>query len=677
MAITSGLVQRLKWVTGFRALFVYVGPTPASTRVLVLLLEGPDAGSLAAYRAMSVTLLKAQYGKLPVSLVHDAGQVVIRSVDLRFSLVQVDGIEITQAIQTLAHTIPLFAAKGTVARVYLSARPGTPASVRGTLRVIRAGMADTLIASDNDVALTPAEFGNMALKRDDAAKTLNFLLPADKIAAGVTEVRLDQVEDTTGVTPLLPAPPNATQAGTFVPTPPLRITVIGFSYVSGAPPQTFTPGAVDFDLLRSWLRRAYPTGEVIWTQRVVAANAPVPFGCGQINSQLAAIRTLDVAGTVDARTHYYGLVSDGGFFMRGCAGVPPTPNPAAVGSGPTGPGNWGWDFDGSYGDWYGGHEIGHTFGRRHPGFCGETQDDLANYPFANGQLSNSDGLFAGFDVGDAVNGLPMRALPGVQWHDVMTYCNLQWVSSYTYLGLRDRLVAEDALAPGPGMGSGRPDERFPKGGKAARQTRAADRRRIVHIVGSVNLTKGQGKIDYVLPLERGEQSPSGTQSRVTIRSLGAKQKILDALPIDLIPVANEGHGPDERGIISATIAVDPLANRLELLIDGNLVDSFDAEPGPNPPSAVRMTASGDRFAIEWDDGRREGSRVTYDVLISEDGGRSWQTVGVGLESPRATALNATLSRGSPLQIRIRANGGFEVNEREFRIDPRENPQSAM
>jgi hypothetical protein len=36
----------------------------------------------------------------------------------------------------------------------------------------------------------------------------------------------------------------------------------------------------------------------------------------------------------------------------------------------------------------------------------------------------------------------LRALPGTAWHEVMTYCNYQWLSAYTYLGIRDRLVAE-------------------------------------------------------------------------------------------------------------------------------------------------------------------------------------------------------------------------------------------
>jgi hypothetical protein len=71
-----------------------------------------------------------------------------------------------------------------------------------------------------------------------------------------------------------------------------------------------------------------------------------------------------------------------------------------------------------------------------------------------GQLANADNAFVGFDVGDPAHSLPMAALPGTDWHDVMTYCNTQWLSSYTYQPIYTRLVAENDLAPGPTLTSG-------------------------------------------------------------------------------------------------------------------------------------------------------------------------------------------------------------------------------
>jgi hypothetical protein len=198
--------------------------------------------------------------------------------------------------------------------------------------------------------LNAAEAGNLPVKREDTARSLNFVLPDS--TEGQLGIELTSITDT--VT-------NAAIAFTcerrpvvwFHASAPLRLRVVGFRYLQDG--VAYVPTPFDFALLKSWLGRAYPAGLLIATTTMIGATAAVPFGCGDINAQLAAVRTLDMDAGGDERTHYYGLVSDGGFFMRGCAGVPSEPSPDAVGSGPTGSGTWGWDTDGSYGDWYGGH----------------------------------------------------------------------------------------------------------------------------------------------------------------------------------------------------------------------------------------------------------------------------------------------------------------------------------
>ncbi|MEZ4621249.1 MAG: hypothetical protein R2867_37900 [Caldilineaceae bacterium] len=98
-------------------------------------------------------------------------------------------------------------------------------------------------------------------------------------------------------------------------------------------------------------------------------------------------------------TFYYGMISGSGSFPRGPGdparrqSVPPVPlvhfNLGC-----------GWDSDGSYADWYAGHEMGHSLGRAHPAasaaLCGNSASDNS-YPYPNGQIGPNGGSMEGFD----------------------------------------------------------------------------------------------------------------------------------------------------------------------------------------------------------------------------------------------------------------------------------------
>jgi hypothetical protein len=242
---------------------------------------------------------------------------------------------------------------------------------------------------------------------------------------------------------------------TFAAAPTLRVRVIGLRYRTGNPPQTLAPNAVHFAYLRSYLTRAYPTASVEWSQIVVDADFAPPFDQNGAETALLAnaqVRSREVSGGIDPRTHYFGLVDDNnstsGFFMRGRAfSIPQTPRPDVVASGPCGvPRGFAGDTDASYADWYGAHELGHTFGRFHPGFPPGQQDASdPTFPYPEGLLSTADGRYVGFDVGDPALNLPMSVLSGGDHHDVMTYADNQWVSAYTYDAIFRRLLAEAQL----------------------------------------------------------------------------------------------------------------------------------------------------------------------------------------------------------------------------------------
>ena len=378
----------------------------------------------------------------------------------------VRGIEVTQTVQNLDHDTRLVAGKRTIARVYLEpSNLGSNVDVQGEIVVAPSATAPgNFVASANAVRLKAAGHPTLAQQRRDAGLSLNFVLPAT--LPGPLSVKFHRASPS-GAPDLSIAPGNDQVTVRFVEGVPLRVRALGLRYVDARlnPPQSFSPRATHFDHFRSFLLRAYPVPSLDWTQIVIDAPASfvppfsgpeVPPGSGNdplwrglltmLHTHMMNVRQGDMATGWDPRTHYYGLVADDSGFFRGAANnVPVAPNPRTVAVGPVGvPGNgrFVWDTDGSYGDWYGAHELAHTFGRRHPGFCRQQQDD-GTFPHADGRISSGTEDSVGFDAGDPALGLPMRAYAHEDWHDVMTYCDRQWISKYTYDGIFDRLAAEE------------------------------------------------------------------------------------------------------------------------------------------------------------------------------------------------------------------------------------------
>jgi hypothetical protein len=361
------------------------------------------------------------------------------------------GIEVIQCVQDMQHTVPLIAGKTTLVRIYLDPASFDSAATVSAEIAWSKGGGETYLPSMNKVRMDPARPLPLAAQRADIERSLNFRLPAEAVDAASLDIRLTRIM-IPGAGDLAIGSPASLQVQ-FQTAPPLRIRVIGLRYNSPGGP--LSPAAIHFSYMRSYLERAYPVARVEWSHIVVDADFSAPFDDTTVdlaNAQIAALRAQEVSSGIDARTHYYGLVDDGNreHFMRGKAfAIPSSAQPDVVASGPAGvPRGLAGDTDASYADWYGAHELAHALGRYHPGFpVGQQGDDDPTFPYDHGFISTPDERYVGMDVGDAALGLPMLALPGLVYHDVMTYAANQWLSAYTYSGIFNRLVSEDQLGP--------------------------------------------------------------------------------------------------------------------------------------------------------------------------------------------------------------------------------------
>lgn len=567
------------------------------------------------------------------------------------------GIEVTQTIQDMRHTVTLIAGKTTVVRVYLERPDPVAADVRGEVEVSGAHGVITVPSLDR-LNLDPAHNGDLTGRRHDLTKSLNFLLPAATVQPGRISVQVTRIITVGTGLDLAEALPRARAADfDFLESPPLRIRIVRIRHRVSGKSKIFEPSAIDYELILSWLRRAYPVHEVLATRVTTDAARLWPFNATEINAQVTGMRNNDLAAGGDPRVRYIAIVADGAdaqnrkgtTFMRGSVStIPANHDLSAVGSAPVGPWAYPWDTDGSYGDWYVGHELGHTFGREHVGTCkGITPD--RHYVPANGALSGPSEEYVGFDTGDAALGLPMRPYRGTQYHDVMSYCDYLWLSAFTYEAIRQR-IASDA---GRGFA--------PRSATRHRPAHGPDmpsRTALLNIVGTVDLTDRKGSIDYVQPMDSGnaqrdtdrpppdmEGPPQDNTQRVSLRLYGPQAGSIATVPARVKFDTDSHEDQHERGVVDTLVRVPSNLDRVELLIDEQPVARYGFRREAFLPDG--------RFAYV-------ARALRYTIQVSTDG-EHWLTVAVGLQDPYSFVIDPEDFAGSErIHRRVLATDGLRT-----------------
>ncbi|MGH3133500.1 MAG: hypothetical protein ACRDNY_07140 [Gaiellaceae bacterium] len=353
----------------------------------------------------------------------------------------VDALEVTQGVQDLQNDVVLVEGKRTFVRLYAHASegfhyptarlfvrvPGHPGDTM--LRPLNSG-EEALVWASRPLGPAPA--------RDWDGTGFLFEIPSH-FTRGTIELTgvVNSANDSPVETELANNTGTETVSFEAVPNPELAIYLLGYR-VGG---MSFSTPSSEADQLVDWLRRAYPVSDVefrlvggTWSRDASTSDGNLTSpNCGEVNRAIAVIEGLELGtrrGPTSARVfsqaRSVGMVTDAGGFMRGCsAGIP-----GPIASGPTGGGTWGWDTDGSYGDWYTGHELAHTYARPHAEFCGAAGGHRYPYPF--GLISPPNPVrerIYGFDI--RTRDIYSHRL----WTDNMTYCDRQWMSDLTYEAL--------------------------------------------------------------------------------------------------------------------------------------------------------------------------------------------------------------------------------------------------
>jgi hypothetical protein len=357
----------------------------------------------------------------------------------------ITGIEVNQAVQYFRTSTYLdpgsvlpdnaiwpAGRKNTGLRVYVDYEPD------GTLPPIASLTGGLVIQNGaSTVTLSPINPGGVITPRQDSSinmavadQTLNFMIPAS-LCTGVAEMTCtvwDQADVTKRPSPAF------SRSLTFTPVQPLSIFLVGVAYTA-VTPSLAAPTQAAISASLSQLIKTYPIGDLVETGYTTLSfgetvTGNLAGGCGNgLNDLLSKLSDLrgsspDIyLGSLPA-----GVVETPGNSIGGCAPQPGRQAAVYV------------DLPGDVP-----HEIGHDLGRGHapcsPGACTPPPANVdPNYPQYGAFPAGSIGVF-GFDPTTNTVFDPSSTF------DFMAYRFPQWVSAYTYNGLRGA-----SFGPTPGAG---------------------------------------------------------------------------------------------------------------------------------------------------------------------------------------------------------------------------------
>ncbi|MGH7789325.1 MAG: hypothetical protein ACRERC_20815, partial [Candidatus Binatia bacterium] len=550
-----------------------------------------------------------------------------------------DHLEVVQTIQDLSNGVPLIAGKRTFVRFHVHA-VGARHRSTAFLRVFGEQGDGALL-----VPLKPHITVWETPQREERDEAFLFELPTRFTRGALTlEGELnphDEPRERRRDNNLLRT------SVAFEASAPIHVVLYRVGYSSGG--VLYRAPEAHTDALLDWLERVYPVPEVSADLRTYdhAGIDGVPW-CFGVNGVLE-IKSIwdDLTGIVPPRTRYYGMVDDGGGYMRGCS----TGIPARTASGATGTHSWGWDTDGTYGDWLGGHEIGHAWGQGHTGWCDDF-NPFSHYPHPDARISPVlDGVNAvyGFDAGT-------RAVYDPTWTDLMSYCTPIWISDYNYRNLLDA-IAIDLV---------------PFGGRTA-TTAAAPRQ--AHWVVAGGLDRRSGRIEvqplFVVPDAPLSQAPATGDHAVVLRSAGGVELARHAFAVAEVeegPPHPDDPDPQPAELAAFSVLVPVVKGTAQVDIEGpggGVLHSVRA--GMAEPSVTVLSPNGGEridgatVPLAWAAFDADGDPLTFNVQYSVDDGATWELVAQNLSGDGA-AIDAANVRGSTAaRVRIWVSDGVHTS----------------
>jgi hypothetical protein len=247
----------------------------------------------------------------------------------------------------------------------------------------------------------------------------------------------------------------------------------------------------------------------------------------------------------------------------------------------------------------------------------------------------------------------------------MSYCSYEWLSAFTFTGIYQRLAQEDSLPP-------RPPWATAWDGQHRKKRMEPNLVNAIHVVATINVTKESGQFQFVSPYEFAKlpvakPTRANAQISVVLRVVAKDNSVIREYPVSFIEDQCRPRESDRTGVVDAIIENNEQASRLDLILNSRVVDVFKREHDVKPASKVQLSARGSvdgtAILISWSSasfkhGEAQSSGTTFTIEISEDGGKSWQCIGLGLKETEVAIDRTTVSGATDMQIRVTSTNGF-------------------
>jgi hypothetical protein len=345
-----------------------------------------------------------------------------------FQAVKVPVVKGGKVVAQSSRNAPVVANRPGVIRVYVSPSSGYKGgSVTAELRLVDGTTRLPVVKDTKTITSDSTD--------QDIESTFNFEVPAESLPPGVTYQVLLTAKDgavPTGANDARFPRDGGVQSLDTMASGKLKIVVVPVKYAADGSNRTPDVTAAQLARYKQTFMARYPASEVEVTARAawtyasaISANGS---GFSQVLNAITNLRKSDGAGP---DVYYYGALAPAASFNSFCGGGCVTglstvvENPttaflrASVGVGYSG--------DDSVNT--AAHEIGHAHGREHAP-CGGAQNTDPDFPYSGGSIGTW-----GYDI------FAKTFLSPTKGHDMMGYCENDWVSDYTFTALFDRIAS--------------------------------------------------------------------------------------------------------------------------------------------------------------------------------------------------------------------------------------------